>query len=115
MHTVRLTTDQAIVRWLLAQRTLIDDQEAPVFAGAFGIFGHGNVTALAEALEPVQEQFPTWRGQNEQYMTLAAVAFTKARLRKQIMVSTTSSRMQQPADCCSGGLREPATPAHAVR
>ena len=90
MQTVRLTTDQAIVQWLLAQRTVIDGQEAPVFAGAFGIFGHGNVTALAEALEPVQEQFPTWRGQNEQYMTLAAVAFTKARLRKQIMVSTTS-------------------------
>lgn len=90
METIRLTTDQAIVRWLLAQRTEIDGVEVPVFAGVFGIFGHGNVTSLAEALEPVQEQLPTWRGQNEQYMTLAAIAFAKARLRKQIMIATTS-------------------------
>lgn len=90
METIRLTTDQAIVRWLLAQRTVVDGAEVPVFAGVFGIFGHGNVTSLAEALEPVQEQLPTWRGQNEQYMTLAAIAFAKARLRKQIMIATTS-------------------------
>ena len=90
METVRLTMGQALVKWILAQRTEVDGIEVPVFAGAFGIFGHGNVTALAEALEPVQDQLPTWRGQNEQYMTLAAVAFTKAMLRKQIMISTTS-------------------------
>jgi len=90
MDTIRLTTDQAIVRWILAQRTQIDGVEVPIFAGVFGIFGHGNVTALAEALEPVQDQLPTWRGQNEQYMTLAAVAFAKAQLRQQIMISTTS-------------------------
>jgi len=90
METVRLTTDQAIVRWLLAQRTEVDGVELPVFAGVFGIFGHGNVTSLAEALEPVQEQLPTWRGQNEQYMTLAAIAYAKAKLRKQIMIATTS-------------------------
>ncbi len=90
METIRLTTDQAIVRWLLAQRTEIDGAEVPVFAGVFGIFGHGNVTALAEALEPVQDQLPTWRGQNEQYMTLAAIAYAKAKLRKQIMIATTS-------------------------
>lgn len=90
METVRLTTDQAIVRWLLAQFTTIDGEQVPVFAGAFGIFGHGNVTSLAEALEPVQDQLPTWRGQNEQYMALAAIAFAKARLRRQIMIATTS-------------------------
>lgn len=90
MGTVRLTTDQAIVRWLLAQRTVVDDREVPVFAGVFGIFGHGNVTALAEALEPVQEELPTWRGQNEQYMALAGIAYSKAVLRQQIMIATTS-------------------------
>ncbi len=37
------------------------------------IFGHGNVTCLAEALEAVQDQLPTWRGQNEQSMALAAI------------------------------------------
>lgn len=90
MDTVRLTTAQAIVRWLLAQRIEIDGTEVPVFSGAYGIFGHGNVTALAEALEPVQSELPTWRGQNEQYMALAGVAYSKAKLRQQIMIATTS-------------------------
>ena len=70
METIRLTTAQAIVRWLLSQYTTVDGEEVPVFAGAFGIFGHGNVTCLAEALEPVQDRLPTWRGHNEQSMAL---------------------------------------------
>ena len=59
MKTIRLTTAQAIVRWLLAQRTRIDGEDVPIFAGVFAIFGHGNVTSLAEALEPVQDELPT--------------------------------------------------------
>jgi 3D-(3,5/4)-trihydroxycyclohexane-1,2-dione acylhydrolase (decyclizing) len=90
MNTIRLTTAQAIVRWLLAQRTRIDGEEVPVFAGVFGIFGHGNVTSLAEALEPVQEQLPTWRGHNEQSMALAAVAYAKAMRGRRIMIATSS-------------------------
>ncbi len=61
-----------------------------MFAGTFGIFGHGNVTCLAEALETVQDQLPTWRGQNEQSMALAAVAFAKAKRRRQIMIAISS-------------------------
>jgi thiamine pyrophosphate-dependent acetolactate synthase large subunit-like protein len=90
MDTIRLTTAQAIVRWLLAQRIEIDGVDEPVFPGAFGIFGHGNVTCLAEALEPVQDRLPTWRGHNEQSMALAAVAFAKARRRRQVMIATSS-------------------------
>jgi 3D-(3,5/4)-trihydroxycyclohexane-1,2-dione acylhydrolase (decyclizing) len=90
MDTIRLTTAQAIVRWLLAQRTRVDDAEVPVFAGVFGIFGHGNVTSLAEALQPVQDQLPTWRGQNEQSMALAAVAYAKAMRGRRIMIATSS-------------------------
>ncbi len=90
METIRLTTGQAIVKWLLAQWTEIDGEEVPMFAGLFGIFGHGNVTALAEALQPVQDQLPTWRGQNEQGMALAAVAFAKAKRRRQIMIASSS-------------------------
>ncbi|MEE8490322.1 MAG: 3D-(3,5/4)-trihydroxycyclohexane-1,2-dione acylhydrolase (decyclizing) [Acidimicrobiia bacterium] len=90
METIRLTTAQAIVKWLTNQFTVIDGAEVPVFAGVFGIFGHGNVTCLAEALEPVQDQLPTWRGQNEQGMALAAVAFAKAKRRRQIMIATSS-------------------------
>lgn len=90
METIRLTTAQAIVKWLIAQRTQIDGVEHPLFPGAFGIFGHGNVTCLAEALQPVQEQLPLWRGHNEQSMALAAVAFGKAKRGRQIMIATSS-------------------------
>jgi len=90
MDTVRLTTGQAIVRWLTAQRTVIAGEDVPVFAGVFGLFGHGNVVSLAEALERSQDELPTWRGQNEQSMALAAVAFAKAKRRRQIMIATSS-------------------------
>ena len=58
MKTVRLTTAQAIVRFLTAQRTLIDGEERPLVAGVFGIFGHGNVTCLGEALHDARGVLP---------------------------------------------------------
>src|SRR6516165_5706579 len=88
--TIRLTMAQALVRWLTQQFTEIDGIRVPLFAGVFGIFGHGNVTCLSEALETVQDRLPTWRGQNEQSMALAAIGFAKARRRRQIMVATSS-------------------------
>ncbi len=88
--TIRLTMAQALVRYLCNQFTEIDGARVPLFAGVFGIFGHGNVTCLSEALEAVQDRLPTWRGQNEQSMALAAVAFAKARRRRQIMIATSS-------------------------
>jgi 3D-(3,5/4)-trihydroxycyclohexane-1,2-dione acylhydrolase (decyclizing) len=90
MRTVRLTAAQAIVRYLMAQRTVIDGQEAPLFPGVFAIFGHGNVTGLGFALDEVREELPTIRGQNEQGMALAAVAYAKAMRRRQIMIATSS-------------------------
>src|SRR6516164_7281354 len=88
--TNRLTMAQAVVRWLTQQYTEIEGVRSPLFAGVFGIFGHGNVTCLSEALEAVQDRLPTWRGQNEQSMALAAIGFAKAKLRRQIMVATSS-------------------------
>jgi 3D-(3,5/4)-trihydroxycyclohexane-1,2-dione acylhydrolase (decyclizing) len=90
MNTIRLTTAQAIVKYLVAQRTVIDGDEVQLFGGAFGIFGHGNVVSLAEALYPIQDVLPTWRGHNEQSMALAAVAYAKAKRRRQIMIATSS-------------------------
>ncbi|HXJ65054.1 MAG TPA: 3D-(3,5/4)-trihydroxycyclohexane-1,2-dione acylhydrolase (decyclizing), partial [Actinomycetota bacterium] len=90
METTRLTTTQAIVRYLIAQRTELDGREAPLFPGVFAIFGHGNVTCLGDALEAAGDELPTWRGQNEQTMAMAAVAFAKAKRRRQIMVATSS-------------------------
>jgi 3D-(3,5/4)-trihydroxycyclohexane-1,2-dione acylhydrolase (decyclizing) len=89
-NSVRLTMAQALVRYLCNQFTEIDGERLPLFAGVFGIFGHGNVTCLSEALEAVQDQLPTWRGQNEQSMALAAIAFAKAKRRRQLMVAASS-------------------------
>ena len=90
MKTIRLTMAQALVRYLVNQHTMLDSKQEPLFPGVFAIFGHGNVTCLGEALESVRHVMPTWRGQNEQSMGLAAVAFAKARRRRQIMVATSS-------------------------
>ncbi len=85
-----MTTAEAIVRYMTAQRIVVDDVELPLFAGVFAIFGHGNVTALGVALEAARDRLPTWRGQNEQTMAMAAIAFAKAKRRRQIMVATSS-------------------------
>ena len=90
MDTVRTTTSGAIVRYLAAQRIEVDGQTVPLFAGVFAIFGHGNVTCLGHELEQAGEALPTWRGQNEQGMALAAVAYAKANRRRRIMAATSS-------------------------
>ncbi len=87
---VRCTMAQAVVRYLCNQFTIIDGARVPLFPGVFAIFGHGNVTCLSEALEAVQDVLPTWRGQNEQSMALAAIGFAKATRRRQIMVAASS-------------------------
>ncbi len=89
--TIRLTTAQALVRWLIAQRSeLLDGTEVPMFPGVFAIFGHGNVLGLGTALHEAREELPTWRAQNEQGMALAAVAYARATDRRQVMVATSS-------------------------
>ncbi|UCI31623.1 3D-(3,5/4)-trihydroxycyclohexane-1,2-dione acylhydrolase (decyclizing) [Mesorhizobium sp. B4-1-4] len=90
MSVVRLTMAQALVRYLCNQFTIVDGERVLLFPGVFAIFGHGNVTCLSEALEAVQDRLPTWRGQNEQSMALAAIGFAKAKRRRQIMVAATS-------------------------
>jgi 3D-(3,5/4)-trihydroxycyclohexane-1,2-dione acylhydrolase (decyclizing) len=90
MATLHLTMAQALVRWLVNQFIIIDGEEEPLFPGVFGIFGHGNVTCLSEALVEVKDRLPVWRGQNEQSMALAAIGYNKAKLRRQIMIATSS-------------------------
>ena len=90
MQTVRLTAAQALVRFLAAQMTEVDGVRLPIFAGVWAIFGHGNVAAIGEALHAEQERLPTYRGNNEQGMALAAVAFAKASRRRRMMVCTSS-------------------------
>ena len=89
--TIRLTVAQAIVRWLMNQFIVIDGIETRICGGGFGIFGHGNVPCLGEALYPVREEMPLYRGQNEQSMGFAAAAYAKYHLRRRFMFCTASA------------------------
>jgi 3D-(3,5/4)-trihydroxycyclohexane-1,2-dione acylhydrolase (decyclizing) len=86
----RLTMAQALVQHLTAQRITSEAGEQPLFGGVFAIFGHGNVVCLGEALYEARARLPTWRGQNEQSMGLAAVAYAKAHRRRRICAATSS-------------------------
>ncbi|HEY5893140.1 MAG TPA: 3D-(3,5/4)-trihydroxycyclohexane-1,2-dione acylhydrolase (decyclizing) [Chthoniobacterales bacterium] len=88
--TFRLTVSQAVVRYLAGLRTQIDGEIVPLFGGIWAIFGHGNVAGVGEALYHYREKFPTYRGQNEQGMAHAAIAFAKANFRRRMMAVTTS-------------------------
>lgn len=90
-ETVTLTTAQAIVRWIAAQYIEIDGQEHRLCGGGFGIFGHGNVTCLGEALYTHQAEIPLYRGQNEQSMGFAAAGYAKQWLRQRFMFCTASA------------------------
>ncbi|MGS4886155.1 3D-(3,5/4)-trihydroxycyclohexane-1,2-dione acylhydrolase (decyclizing) [Roseibium sp. MB-4] len=89
--TVQLTTAQAIVRYLANQFIEVDGKEIRICGGGFGIFGHGNVTCLGEALYYHQEELPLYRGQNEQSMGFAAAAYAKQWLRQRFMFCTASA------------------------
>lgn len=87
MTTIRLTAAQAMVRWLSVQMT--EDGERFI-EGVWAIFGHGNVAGIGEALYAGRDTLPTWRGHNEQTMAHTAIAFAKAKKRRQAMAVTTS-------------------------
>jgi len=89
--SVRLTTAQAIIRYLANQYIEIDGEQMRVCGGGFGIFGHGNVTCLGEALHGVQDALPLYRGQNEQSMGFAASGYAKQWLRQRFMFCTASA------------------------
>ena len=90
MKKIKLTCAHAIIKYLIAQKILIDGKKEPLFAGAFGIFGHGNVACLGQALEENKDQLPTYRGHHEQNMALTGIAYARAKRRKQIFIATSS-------------------------
>jgi 3D-(3,5/4)-trihydroxycyclohexane-1,2-dione acylhydrolase (decyclizing) len=90
MSTIRLTTSQALVKYLCAQRTIVGDTQVPLVAGVWAIFGHGNVAGMGEALANAHDELPTFRAHNEQAMAHAAAAYAKALNRRRFMACTTS-------------------------
>ena len=85
---IRLTTAQAIIRYLAARFIEIDAEEWRVCGGGFGIFGHGNVTCLGQALYGARDTLPLYRGQNEMSMGFAAAGYAKQWLRQRFMFCT---------------------------
>ncbi|MEW9526572.1 3D-(3,5/4)-trihydroxycyclohexane-1,2-dione acylhydrolase (decyclizing) [Agrobacterium radiobacter] len=87
MKTIRLTAAQAMVRFLAAQ---MNEHGETYIAGMWAIFGHGNVAGIGEALYGIRDELPTYRGQNEQSMAHAAIAYSKQLRRRRAMAVTSS-------------------------
>ena len=94
MATVRLTVAQALVRFLAAQHSERDGQVQRLIPGCFGIFGHGNVAGVGQALLEAHvtgsADLPYYLARNEQAMVHAAVGFARMRNRLQALACTAS-------------------------
>ncbi|MDQ3167906.1 MAG: 3D-(3,5/4)-trihydroxycyclohexane-1,2-dione acylhydrolase (decyclizing) [Chloroflexota bacterium] len=88
-ETVRLTMAQALVAYLVNQRVERDGETNPFFAGCFGIFGHGNVGGIGQALG-ARPDFRYYQSRNEQAMVHAAIAYAKVKDRLQTFACTSS-------------------------
>lgn len=90
METIRLTMAQALLKFLDKQYIEMDGEERKFVKGIFGIFGHGNVTGMGEALETQSEGLTYIQGKNEQGMVHSATAYAKQKNRLEIFACTTS-------------------------
>ena len=90
MKTIRLTMAQALLRFLDAQYVELDGAEHKFVQGVMGIFGHGNVTGLGEALEYGGTDLRYIQGNNEQGLVHAATAYAKQKNRLGIFACTSS-------------------------
>jgi len=87
--TCRATAAQATIKFLKNQYVERDGVERPFFAGCLGIFGHGNVAGIGQALQQ-NEDFPYYLTRNEQAMVHTAVAFSKMSNRLRVFACTSS-------------------------
>ena len=90
MKTIRLSSSHALIKYLIAQKIIINGKKEPLFPGAFGIYGHGNVACIGQAMEEFQDQLPGYRGHHEQNMALTGIGYARAMRRKQIFIATSS-------------------------
>ncbi|MEZ3161163.1 3D-(3,5/4)-trihydroxycyclohexane-1,2-dione acylhydrolase (decyclizing) [Microbacterium sp. BWT-B31] len=88
--TIRLTVGQAVIRFLQAQYVERDGTTEKFFGGGFGIFGHGNVAGLGQAMLEYQDTFPYYQGRNEQGMVHIGIGYAKMRNRLGALVVSTS-------------------------
>ncbi len=88
--SVRLTTGQAIVRFLQHQHVEFDGSTERFFAGCWGIFGHGNIGGIAQGLQQAGTDFPYYLARNEQSMVHTAIGFAKLANRRRAFACLTS-------------------------
>src|SRR5882757_9006964 len=89
-QTVRLTVAQAIVTYLSRQYSVADGRRRRLVPAALGIFGHGNVAGLGQALDQLSDQLPFVQGRNEQALVHIATAYAKATKRHSTLAVTAS-------------------------
>src|SRR3989440_8361213 len=87
--TKRVTMAQAVIAFLNNQYVERDGREQPFFAGCFGIFGHGNIAGIGQALQQMPE-FRYYQARNEQAMVHSAAAYAKTKNRLQTFACTSS-------------------------
>ncbi|MCY7814745.1 3D-(3,5/4)-trihydroxycyclohexane-1,2-dione acylhydrolase (decyclizing) [Bacillus haynesii] len=87
---IRLTTAQALIKFLNQQYIHVDGEETQFVEGIFTIFGHGNVVGIGQALEQDSGHLKVFQGKNEQGMAHAAMAYSKQMLRRKIYAVSTS-------------------------
>ncbi|MCI0796254.1 MAG: 3D-(3,5/4)-trihydroxycyclohexane-1,2-dione acylhydrolase (decyclizing) [Chloroflexi bacterium] len=90
MGNKRLTTAQALIRFLSEQYVERDGVERRFFAGVFGIFGHGNVAGVGQALQQYSDRMPYYLSRNEQAMVHSAAGFAKMNNRLSTLACTSS-------------------------
>ena len=90
MATERLTMGQALVKFLAVQYSEFDGERRRLIPAIFGIFGHGNVCGLGQALEQGGADLPYHQTRNEQSMVHTAAGFARATLRTQTLACTSS-------------------------
>ena len=88
--TIRLTMGQALVKYLSVQYSERDNRERRFIPAMFGIFGHGNVSGLGQALGEYAKELPYYQPKNEQAMVHTASGFAKTNLRLATLACTSS-------------------------
>ncbi len=88
--TIRLTVAQAVVKYIAAQYSVADGERTRFIPAALGIFGHGNVAGLGQALDEYNDDLPFVQGRHEQALAHAAIAFAKTKRRRQALAVTAS-------------------------
>ena len=95
MKTLRLSCSHALIKYFFAKKTVINGKKEPLFPGAFGIYGHGHVACIGQAMEEFQDQLPGYRGHHEQNMALTGIGYARAMRNRFLLLLHQLDQVQQ--------------------